>query len=196
MLSFLKTQKSKLVVTVLLLLILSLAGYSVIAQTDEPGPSEREVGNGQIDVLDETALDPLPDRESTLAPLYYFSGVLNFAGEKGTAIICTNLDSAESTLIEAKLFNYSGALVDTALVSINPLRTATFESTPIAFYIADVSMNSDNVEQGYGLISTDHKNVICTVQIMDAVNNPPIWMESLPVFGQSSCCSFLPVILN
>jgi len=196
MLSFLKTQKSKLVITVLLLLILSLAGYSVIAQSDEPGTSEREQGNDQVDILNGSALDPLPDRESTLTPLYYFSGVLNLAGEKGTAIMCTNLDPLELTVIEVNLYDYDALLVDTESIIAGPLRTVTFESTPIAFYIADVIMNSDNVDQGYGLISTDHKNVICTVQIMDAVNNPPIWMESLPVYGQSSCCSFLPVILN
>lgn len=188
--------KSKLLTIVGLLLILSLAGTSAVAQTDEPGGSDRDEGSGQFDRWDESGLDPMANREVTLSPLYHFSGVLDLAGIRGTAIMCTNLDTLRTTLIEVKLYDYDSTLVDTATKYVGPLNTVTIESTPILYYDADVGMYADEVEQGYGLVSTEHSNVICTVQILDPIHDPPLWMESLPVYGRSSCCSFLPVILN
>lgn len=187
MAGFFKILKNKPIVIVIMLILLSLLTYSVIAQTDSPGDSEREEAQ------------PVPletDRDVTYIPLYHFAGVLSKSGSQGTAILCTNIDPLRTTLIQVKLYNYDNALIDTALVSVNPLRTVTFESTSIAIYIADVAMSSPDIEQGYGLISAEHKSVVCTVQVMDAAHNPPLWMESLPVYGQGSCCSFLPVILN
>lgn len=178
---------SKLLMTISLLLILSVITYSVIAQTDEPVDSERE---GVQDA-------PLvADRVVTLNPLYHFAGVLNAEGVEGTAIMCTNIDPTTSTVIEVKLFNYNGSQVDTASLDTAPLRTITFESTQILFFTADSLMDSPSIEQGYGLISTEHKNVVCTVQVMDPAHNPPLWIESLPLYGRGTCCSFLPVILN
>lgn len=194
MVNFLKNSKSTLFCIACLLLMLSLVTFSVVAQAPEPEKSEREVS--ETDILNGSAETSNNDPNATLYPLYHFSGVLNNAGSWGTAIICTNIDPVNSTLIEVRLYQFNGNLIDTATILADHHRSVTFESTSISFYVADSLMHSDPIEQGYGLILTEHKNVICTVQVLDPINNPPAWMETLPVYSQAECGSFLPFILK
>jgi hypothetical protein len=132
-------------------------------------------------------------------PLYHFANALNdtiSAVPKGTAIMCTNVDETESTEIVVELYDYDGLSMYPGTVTIDPYETATFESTQIEFYSADVFMNAGFIEQGYGRILTQHRNVICTVQVLDPDNNPPTWIENVPVWGHSGWGSYLPMITN
>lgn len=170
-----------------------LAGSDLArAQGNGPGGSERDFES------EEESSDQSTRATGELAPRYHFANVLNDVdGGEGTAIICTNLDETEATDIEVQIYDFDGELEGTNTITANPLRTVTFESTPISFYVADVLMSITNViNQGYGRILTQHKNVVCTVQILDADNSPPTWIENIPVWGHSGWGSYLPMITN
>jgi len=132
-----------------------------------------------------------------LVPVYHFAGALNSSTKGiGTAIQCTNLNETDSIFIEVQLYDFNATLVDTASIEVTPLRTVTFESTQIMFYIADVGMFADNIEQGYGRILAENGNIVCTVQILDAINNPPTWFLNIPIYTKSGCGSYVPLILK
>lgn len=180
-------------ITLVLVMLVGAAAFFIgsdfaRAQSNGPGGSERDFES------------EAPGSRATgeLAPRYHFANVLNDVdGGEGTAIICTNLDETEATDIEVQLYDFDGELEGTNTITANPLHTVTFESTPINFYVADVLMNITNdINQGYGRILTQHKNVVCTVQILDADNSPPTWMENIPVWGHSGWGSYLPMITN
>jgi hypothetical protein len=181
-----------------LLLIACLWAYSAMAQTPDSDTSERDTTpEGRIDSVDRTNPDTLVMSEVVDEPLYYVTNVLNSASRRiGTAIMCTNVDPSLSTHVEVRLYNWDGVLVDAGSMIIEPLNTATFETTWIDFYVADVAMNSGDIIQGYGLILSEHSNLICSAQILDADNNPPLWMESIPVYGRTGFCSFMPLLLR
>lgn len=181
--------KRHIFMIVIVFVLLTIAGYSVIAQGSDNDNSERIENslNQYIPLSDET--------KATMIPVYHFAGVLNSSTE-GTAIQCTNLDETNSTIIEVQLYQYNATIVDTGTIIVAPLRTVTFESTPIDFYIADVAMNADPIEQGYGRILAEHGNIVCTVQILDAINNPPTWFLNIPIYTKSGCGSYVPLILK
>jgi hypothetical protein len=173
------------------------AGSAALAQRQEPAGAERAEGSEYVTThIEDFAPEQLPELQAAgTVPLYHFAGVLNDAGVTGTAVQCTNVDAAASTLIEVQLFQYDASFVDTATINVGPLRTVTFESTSIAFYIADAAMSAATVEQGYGRILTEHSNVICTVQVMDSANSPPTWSMDIPLYRQGYS-NVLPAILR
>ena len=188
-------RKSRLFVLAGIIVLLSLAGYSVIAQTE--GPAGNELEEVQVLRAEDGNLTAVPDRSVTYKPLYYFSGLLTQPGVKGTSIACTNIDPTNSIEMEVILYSHDGSWFVITWPTLTPLRTYRIESTQIPFHTEDNNLNSGwTVNQGFGKISANSKNLICTVQVLDAAQNPPRWMESLPIYGQGSCCSFLPVILN
>jgi hypothetical protein len=131
-----------------------------------------------------------------VTPLYHFSGVLNDSvKERGTAVFCTNIDAVTDAQVEVQFYNWDAAQVDTGSFLVHPLRTATFESTTINFYVADVAMNAGLVDQGYGRILTSHSNVVCTVQVLDADGSPPAWSMDIPLYRQGFGL-FLPTVLK
>jgi hypothetical protein len=174
-------------------------GRTILAQQESgEGRSERVEGadgqTGQITNL--TA-----DQASALVPegftvLYHFSGALNLDRSKATAIQCTNVDETQNTDIEVQLFQYNATSVYTSTTNVDSFETATFESSQVDFYAADVFMNAGFVEQGYGRILTEHKNVICTVQVLDPANSPPTWMQNIPVYMATSHNVYIPAILK
>lgn len=118
--------------------------------------------------------------------LYHFAGGLNntmSAVKRATVVQCTNVDETESSEIEWQLFEYNATSVYTGTVTVDPLETATFESASVAFYAADVVMGAGFMEQGYGRILTEHKDIICAAQTVDPDNVPPAWGFDLPLYA-------------
>lgn len=138
------------------------------------------------------ALQP-PD----LTPLYHFAGALNRDTDPplATVVQCSNL-GADPTRIEVQLYDYDASDVYTGSIGVDPLHTATFESSPVSFYLADVPMVVGNVVQGYGRILAQHDDVVCTVQTVDPDGVPPAWAFDIPVYGESTYGLALPSILN
>ena len=67
-------RKSRLFVLAGIIVLLSLAGYSVIAQTE--GPAGNELEEAPVLRAEDGDLETIPDRSVTYKPLYYFSGLL------------------------------------------------------------------------------------------------------------------------
>lgn len=181
-----------------LILAAAFAASGAFAQKGYPAGADRAEGSEYVirHIRDLTP-DQLPSLQGDgLSSLYHFAGVLNLpASGKGTAVQCTNVDATAATYVEVQLFDYTGTQVDTAAISVDPLRTVTFESTSILFYTADVPMSAGLVEQGYGRILTEHRNVVCTVQVLDAANVTPTWSMDIPVYRQGYG-SLLPAVLS
>ncbi len=176
---------------IIIIFLLTIAGYSVLAQGSENGQSERIENdfNQTIPINDEI--------KTSLVPVYHFAGVMNSSMKGiGTAIHCTNLNETDSTFIEVQLYDFNATLVQTASIEVSPLRTVTFESTQIMFYVADIIMSADNIDQGYGRILAENGNIVCTVQILDANHTPPTYFFNIPIYTKSGCGSYVPLILK
>jgi hypothetical protein len=116
--------------------------------------------------------------------------------KQATVVQCTNVDETEPTEVEVQLFQYNATSVYTGTVTADPLDTATFESSQVPFYTADTFMSAGEVEQGYGRILTEHRNVICTVQTVDPENSPPTWAFDLPLYAGPISRHFFPVTVK
>ena len=134
-----------------------------------------------------------------LLTLYHFAGAVNNTSssvERATVVQCTNVDDEEVSEIELQLFQFNATSVYTGTITADPLDTVTFESSSVDFYAADVLMGTGFVEQGYGRILTEHRNVICTVQTIDPNNTPPTWGFNLPLYAGPISRQFFPVTMN
>ena len=198
------TRRSGIVILLATALVLvgGFAGGAILSQ-DGPG-IERSEGiegsegkTGHISQLSVDQVDVLePEGYSVL---YHFAGGLNntvSAVHRATVVQCTNVDEIEPTGIELQLFQYNATSVYTGTISIDPMDTATFESSSVEFYAADVVMGAGFVEQGYGRILAEHKNVICSVQTLDPDNIPPAWGFDIPVYAGPYYANFVPAILR
>lgn len=198
---------------VLIILVASVAlgalllGGGVLAQAGEKGQQpqaargERAEGSegrsGRI--LDLTPEQIERIQQNHLDVVYHFAGALNdttSGDEKATAVQCTNIDSSETTEIEVQLFEYNATAVYTGVTSVDPMETATFESSQVPFYFADVFMDAELVEQGYGRILSTHEDIVCTVQAVDPMNAPPTWSFDLPLYHRTAGGALLPAILR
>lgn len=177
------------------------AGYVVLAQGPASGPGERDEGNGGTtgQILEPTSEQLKALQTEELTPRFHFAGALNDTGTsspKATVVQCTNTDDAEDTTIEVQLFQYNASAVYTGTINVEPMKTATFESSQVVFYSADVFLDAGFVEQGYGRILTEHANVICTVQTVDPENSPPTWSFDIPVYVGPFHNGFLPAVIK
>jgi hypothetical protein len=190
-----------------LLLVISLViagvfvGHGVFAQGAESAANERVEGaagkTGQILGLTPEQLPALQPPD--LTPLYHFSGALSkdtVTPNKATVVQCTNVDTSVYTQVEVQLFDYDAGEVFTGTLNVAPLRTATFESVPVSFYLADLILYAGTVDQGYGRILTEHSNVVCTVQTVDPTSSPPSWSFDIPVYTRGFGGAFLPSIMR
>ncbi|MFO7696492.1 MAG: hypothetical protein R6X16_04970 [Anaerolineae bacterium] len=186
-----------LILLVAILLHGAAAMRGALAQAPEGVLSERPEGTGPSVQVHHVTLEELPGVQAAgVTPLYHFAGVLNDSvKERGTVVFCTNLDAVTQATVEVQLYNWDATHVDTGSIFVGPLETATFESTTINFYMADVAMNAGLVEQGYGRILTSHSNVVCTVQVLDADGSPPAWSMDIPLYRQGFGL-FLPTVLK
>ncbi|MDX1688087.1 MAG: hypothetical protein R3248_08900 [Candidatus Promineifilaceae bacterium] len=181
----------------------ALLGNAVLAQAgaDQAAPGERAEGS---DGRSGRILDLTPEQieriqQNHLSVVYHFAGALNAtetATEKATVVQCTNIHASETTEVEVQLFQYDASAVYTGTISVDPMKTATFESSPVPFYVADVFLGAGNVEQGYGRIMSTHEDIVCTVQTIDPVNSPPTWSFDLPLYHRTAGGALLPAILR
>lgn len=188
-----------MVLAVSLTCISLFAGYVVLAQGPESGSAERVEGTrgktGQL--LEPTSKQLQALQAENRSVQFHFAGALNDTGsDKATVVQCSNVDDTEATTIEVQLFEYNASSVYTGTVSVDPMETATFESSQVPFYFADVFMNAGIVEQGYGRILAEHENIICTVQTIDSGNSPPTWSFDLPVYVGPFYSGLLPAVLK
>ena len=152
---------------------------------------------GQKNQLSSGDLEAL--QSEGLLTLYHFAGAVNnttASVDRATVVQCTNVDDEEASEVELQLFQYNATSVYTGTINVDPLDTATFESSSVDFYAADVVMSTGFVEQGYGRILTEHRNVICTAQTIDPSNTPPTWGFNLPLYAGPISRQFFPVTMN
>jgi len=188
-----------LVASTVLVVLFTVQGAR--AQDSGRAASDRaEGGEGMRGEIRGLTAEQLPALQPPdLTELYHFAGALNddvSAVSKATVIQCTNLDDVAPTRIEVQLFTYNATDVYTGTTSVNPLHTATFESSQVPFYLADVFMAAGLLEQGYGRILTEHSNVVCTVQTVDPTTDPPNWSFDIPVYSRGFGGALLPMILR
>jgi hypothetical protein len=163
----------------------------VRAQDERPEGSDRRPQQS----VDQGAI---VDADRALEPLYHFSGVYHSPAMKAAvSVFCTNLDETAATSVRVEIYNFNGLFEGSGNYFLYPYQTATIETSPTAFYFTDASMDiSEIVNQGYGRILTNHKNVVCSAQGLDSANSPPTWMINLPLYGRSGWGNFLPLITN
>lgn len=118
-------------------------------------------------------------------PLYEFAGALNDTSstvKKATVVMCANTHPTDPVEIEVVLYNYNAVDSYHGLITVDPMKTATFESSQVDFYLADVFIDAGSVQQGLGQIRTSHRSVICTAQTIDPGGPTPSWSFDLPVY--------------
>jgi hypothetical protein len=126
-----------------------------------------------------------------LSVLYQFSGVSD-DGEQGstnrkeaTSVHCTNVADVDVE-IEVQLYQYNGTDVFTGTISAPPNRTFTFSTQNTTIYFEDVLIGgvpgTPAIFQGSGRVLTDNPAVICSVQVLDPFNYPPVFTAGLELF--------------
>ncbi|MCA9954210.1 MAG: hypothetical protein H6657_00930 [Ardenticatenaceae bacterium] len=128
-----------------------------------------------------------------LSVLYRFTGVTD-DGEQGstnrkeaTSIHCTNI-SATNTQVEVQLFQWNGTDIFTGTVNMPTNRSFTFSTQNTTIYFDDVllggSPGTPAIFQGSGRVLSSNPNVICTAQVLDPLNYPPLFVSGIDLFRQ------------
>lgn len=167
----------------LISLVLPLSAHSEPAPERSPQRGERSGEN--FPAVRGNVCDPDP-----LLPelVYQFAGAINNTTStvtRATVVQCTNTGDT-STQLQVILYEYNATSAYCGSVNIDPLDTATFESSPVDFYSADVLMGAGSVEQGLGQIRAEISDIICTVQVVDPDNTPPGWGFDIPLHRVAS----------
>jgi hypothetical protein len=169
----------RLTVPLLVALLLLGLALTVMAYTQGASSTGKEA--------ERQALAPTQD----LTILYRFSGVTD-DGEQGsssrreaTSIHCTNFDPVNNAQVEVQVYQWNGTDVYTGTVNMPPNRTFTFSTQNTTIYFDDVilggSPGTPAIFQGSGRVLSSHPNVICTAQILDPLNYPPVYASRLPL---------------
>jgi len=126
---------------------------------------------------------------STLSVLYQFSGVAD-DGEMGssnrkkaTSIHCTNVDTTD-VQVEVQIYQWNGTDVYTGTLIMPPNRTSTFSTQNTFLYYEDVFIGGGTpaIFQGSGRVLTDSPEVICSAQVLDPLNYPPVFVSGLEMY--------------
>jgi hypothetical protein len=165
-------------------------GFFCVALVLEMTGSNREgiagaTGTAQVGNIDDALA------VQGLSTLFRFNGVTD-DGQQGstnrkeaTSIHCTNIDSSANVQLEVQLIQWNGIDVYTGTVSMPPNRSFTFSTQNTTIYFDDVilggSPGTPAIFQGSGRVLSSSPNVICTAQILDPLNYPPVFMEKLPL---------------
>jgi len=149
--------------------------------------------------------------DNTLHLQYRFSGVSD-DGEQGsanrkeaTSIHCTNTSAADNE-VEVQVYQWNGTDVFTGTVTMPPNRTFTFSTQNTTIYFDDVILGgvpgTDPVFQGSGQILSESADIICSAQVLDPLNYPPIFATKLTMYHRDGTLVgddrevFLPVVLR
>ena len=119
---------------------------------------------------------------------FFFPGATTVFGSVATSVHCTNI-STVTTPTRVEFYNFAGALVGVGNLNLLAYRTATltagqpFGSTSL--YVDDVNVPlSSPLNQGVvRVLKKGTGRIICTAQVLDAVNVPPAFVTPLPHFG-------------
>jgi hypothetical protein len=157
------------------------------AKSTELEGSAGSAGTGSL----ENANAKIANATGALSVLYQFSGVTD-DGQQGSAsrkeattIHCTNVASG-NVLIEVQLYQWNGTDVYTGTVNMPPNRTFAFSTQNTTIYFDDVllggSPGTPAIFQGSGRVLTDNPAVICSAQVLDPLNYPPVFVAGLEMF--------------
>jgi hypothetical protein len=126
--------------------------------------------------------------------LYRFSGATD-DGQQGsanrkeaTSVLCTNIDDSNNVQVEVQIIQWNGTDIYTGTVDMPPNQSFTFSTQNTTIYFDDVllggSPGTDAIFQGSGRILSSNPNVICTVEVLDPLNYPPLFMDKLTLFDK------------
>ncbi len=133
------------------------------------------------------ALAPTAD----LSEVYRFSGISD-DGEQGsanrkeaTSIHCTNT-STTNNQVEVQVYQWNGTEVFTGTVNMPPNRTFTFSTQNTTIYFDDVLLGGSPgtlaIYQGTGVVLAESPQVVCSVQVLDPLNYPPVFAVGLEIY--------------
>jgi len=161
--------------------------------SQEMRPGEGLSGSSGTGRLSETGAADLLATNG-LSVLYRFSGVADDGAQGSasrkiaTSVHCTNIDNLNTAQVEVQVFDFSGTEVYTATMSLSPNRTKTASTQGTAVYFEDALLGglpgTGTINQGSGRILSSNTNVICTAQVLDPLNVPPVFMSALEMFRQ------------
>lgn len=160
--------------------------------------------NIAIDVAGDIAKRPYPEGEAAsfskslqsaidanLSVRYMFSGLTD-DGKKGaadrkeaTSILCTNTGSVNNQ-IYVELYQWSGAEIYTATITAPPMASYTFSTQNTTIYFDDIIFGTgggtDSIFQGSAIILSEKPTLVCTVEVLDPLNYPPIYVTALELY--------------
>ncbi|MCB9134689.1 MAG: hypothetical protein H6636_04630 [Anaerolineales bacterium] len=165
-------------------------GASVGENSDknaEPEGMEGSAGTGSLEKVNAHLASGL----SNLAMILQFSGVSD-DGEQGssnrkeaTSIHCTNVYTGNVT-VEVQIYQWNGTDVYTGTVNMPPNRTFTFSTQNTTIYFDDVllggSPGTPAIFQGSGRVLADNPAVVCSAQVLDPLNYPPVFVVGLEMY--------------
>ena len=166
-------------------------GYYSLQNDNLGGPDykiERPYAEGEASIYSQ------PEGSIVLSDLlvrYRFSGVTD-DGEQGsanrkeaTSIHCTNTGSTNNA-VEVIVYQWNGTDIFTGTVNMPPMRTFTFSTQNTTIYFDDVllggSPGTDAIFQGSGVILSEHPSVVCTVEVLDPLGYPPVFVSAVELF--------------
>ena len=155
-------------------LVLAWGIYAQEPKPERDGPAAQGLGGQGL-------ADPPPAGYSVL---YMFSGARDNqpSNAYATVIHCTNYGQTTAS-VRVELFDYDGDQFGLT-GSILKNRTRTFATRNTAMYEEDYIFTlTDDLNQGSGRILSDKTSLICTAQVVDAVNSPPHFVARLPLYN-------------
>lgn len=198
--------KKKLVVTLalslvsMLVLVLAMAAYAQGPGGD--GDKKGDIGSQGVGELGLN--DPPP---AGFSVLYMFTGVVNDTASpsrEGTAVHCTNF-SASSVDVRVEVWEMNPTTTYSGTLTLSAGRTRTFATRHITSFPEDLILSPTlpSIFQGSGRVLTkQHSDVICTAQVLDPTNDPPVFVAKLALFDSSGnpigemSKTYLPIILK
>lgn len=184
---------TKIPVSLVGVLLLGLA-LTLVAYTPAKANQKREglAGSSGTGRLGEAGSSVVA--AASLNILYRFSGATD-DGQQGspsrreaTSVLCTNIDDTHNVQVEVQIIQWNGTDVYTGSVNMPPNTSYTYSTQNTAIYFDDVilggSPGTPAIYQGSGRILSSNPNVICTVEVLDPLNYPPVFMDKLTLFDK------------
>jgi len=170
-------------------------GAEATGRTEGQSPQSLKPGEGLTGQSGSARVDEVGESlvAAGMSTLYRFSGATD-DGEQGsgnrkeaTSVLCTNIDSTQNAQVEVQIFQWNGTDVFTGTVNMPPNNSFTFSTQNTEIYFEDViiggNLGTPAIFQGSGRILSSHANVICTVEVLDPLNYPPIFMDKLTLYN-------------
>ncbi len=172
-----KTTKIAVLMATLLMLILAMVAYA-----QEPGDGKKKVNIGAQDIGG-LGLNGSPPADYSV--LYMFTGVINHTGvNRATAVHCTNF-SADAVDVRVEAWTRIPGTTYSNTLTIDAGQTGTFATKYTYSFPSDVILAPPpgGIYQGSGRVLTkQHSNVICTAQVLDPFNDPPVFSSNLDMY--------------